>query len=112
MDPLPAGALRRFIEGHGDRLIRQGELRRALGVGDRTLRRLFAATYGVSPSRFLRVRRMELARKSLLRGRDARVTDAGLRYGFYDLGRFASEYRRLFDELPSETLRRRRGPTA
>ncbi len=34
------------------------------------------------------------------------VSDAGLHWGFWELGRFAGQYRRLFGELPSETLSR------
>lgn len=111
MDPL-AAALQRYIEDHGARPIRQGELLTALGVGDRRLRRLFADVHGTSPARFLTRHRLELARQRLLRGEDDRVTDVGMSCGFYDLGRFASQYRRVFNELPSETLRRHREPLA
>jgi AraC family ethanolamine operon transcriptional activator len=34
----------------------------------------------------------------------ARVTDVAMRWGFWQLGRFAVEYRALFGERPSQTL--------
>ena len=109
MDPL-AAALQRYIDDQDGRPIQQGELLTALGVGDRRLRRLFATVHGTSPTRFLTRRRLELARRRLQEGAADRVTEVGMACGFYDLGRFASQYRRLFNELPSETLRRHRGP--
>ena len=33
-----------------------------------------------------------------------RIVDIALSWGFIELGRFAGEYRRLFQELPSVTL--------
>ncbi|MFP5456117.1 MAG: helix-turn-helix domain-containing protein, partial [Alphaproteobacteria bacterium] len=34
------------------------------------------------------------------------VSELALEWGFTHLGRFSAEYRRRFQELPSETLRR------
>ena len=34
------------------------------------------------------------------------VTDAANRWGFWHMGDFAMNYRRMFDELPSDTLKR------
>ncbi|MFD2500918.1 hypothetical protein ACFSTI_21320 [Rhizorhabdus histidinilytica] len=34
------------------------------------------------------------------------MTEIACRWGFYQFGRFAAQYRRLFGELPSETLRK------
>ena len=107
MDPLEI-AVRNYLEPHAGRPIRQGELCEALGVGERRLRRLFSGLHGTSPTQFLMRHRLELARTRLQRGDEDRVTDVGMSCGFYDLGRFASQYRRLFNELPSETLRRHR----
>jgi transcriptional regulator GlxA family with amidase domain len=51
---------------------------------------------------------MHLARRAL---RDAdpertSVTEIATAHGFWELGRFSVEYRNLFDESPSMTLRR------
>jgi AraC-like DNA-binding protein len=84
------------------------ELCAATGVSERTLRKVCHEVYGVSPMRYLRIVRLNQARRALMEESDSpqRVTQAGLRFGFYDLGRFASEYRALFGELPSRTRRR------
>jgi len=51
---------------------------------------------------------MNLARRALSRADSARttVTAIALDHGFGELGRFSVQYRRLFGESPSETLRR------
>jgi transcriptional regulator GlxA family with amidase domain len=79
----------------------------AIGVSSRTLRMACQTQLGVSPTRYLLLRRMGLARRAL---RDAdplvtRVTDVATEYGFLELGRFAVKYRQIFGETPSSTLR-------
>ena len=61
------------------------------------------------PARYLRRRRLNGVRGEFRSpdGAPARVTDIAMRWGFWELGRFASEYRALFGELPSDTLARR-----
>lgn len=84
------------------------ELCQAAGVSARTLAYAFRSTLDISPLGFLRRRRFHGVRQQLLTSSPdtARVADIALDQGFYELGRFASEYRRLFGERPSETLRR------
>ncbi len=87
------------------------------GASERTLEYAFRDQRGLTPSRYLKLRRMNLVRERLRAAHspETRVTDIALDCGFYDLGRFAGEYRSLFGELPSETLARsagtRRRPT-
>jgi AraC-like DNA-binding protein len=83
------------------------EISDAIGVSSRTLRMACQTQLGVSPTRYLLLRRMGLARRAL---RDAdplvtRVTDVATEYGFLELGRFAVKYRQIFGETPSSTLR-------
>jgi AraC-like DNA-binding protein len=58
--------------------------------------------------RYLWLRRMNLVRPALLRADPAVATVTGIAtdHGFWELGRFSVEYRALFGESPSATLRR------
>jgi adenylate cyclase len=85
----------------------------ACGVPERTLRRHFRRFVGLSPLAHLRRLRLAAAHAELLAcGGRGSVTEIAARLGFLHLGRFASDYRRHFGELPSATLRRRRSAAA
>jgi AraC family ethanolamine operon transcriptional activator len=78
----------------------------ALGVSPSRLRSAFAATFGMSPRRYLGLRRLAMAR-SALRSADPRwpsVREVALAHGFWHLERFAREYRGMFGEAPSATF--------
>ena len=90
--------------------IRVPELAAAVGVSQRVLELGFKETLGISPQRYLRWCRLNHLHREL-RGAQpelATVTETALRWGFSELGRAAVEYRRLFGESPSTTLRRDR----
>ncbi len=80
-----------------------------IGVPQRTLNSCCHESLGMSPKRYLLLRRMQLARQALRQGAPgtSTVTDIAARFGFWNFGRFAVEYRALFGEKPSETLRMR-----
>lgn len=85
------------------------EMCELIGVTDRTLRSCCAEFLGISPSRYLRLRRLKLVR-SALRDADpdtASVAEVARRFGVTQLGRFAVAYRTAFGETPSSTLRHR-----
>jgi AraC-like DNA-binding protein len=79
-----------------------------IGVPERTLRACCMEILGMSPSRYLRLRRLNMVRAALQRANPApgAITELAKRYGFSELGRFATSYRQIFGEAPSETLRR------
>jgi len=70
------------------------------------MREAFAGVLGVSPSRYLRLRRLVLVRAALRSpGRSwPTVREAALAHGFWHLGRFSRSYRDAFGEPPSRTL--------
>ena len=100
---------RDFIAGHLHEPIHVGDLCAASGLSERGLDNLFHDLVGIGPAAFLRRQRLHCARRDLLRAErePGRVKRAALEAGCFHLGRFASEYRDLFGERPSETLQRR-----
>lgn len=86
-----------------------GELARATGVSARALQRAFAKSGELPPMTYLRQVRLHRVRAELAgasrTGSTAGVTTVASRWGFVHLGRFAQQYRQLFGEHPSQTLR-------
>lgn len=78
----------------------------ALAVNQRTLARAMRIVLGTTPSRYLHGQALGEARAALLDPRTRSVRQAALHCGFRELGRFAADYRAMFGENPSETLRR------
>jgi AraC-like DNA-binding protein len=84
------------------------ELCALIGVTDRTLRACCAEFLGVSPSRYMLLRRLKAVRIAL-RNADpatASVAEIAGNHGFTEVGRFTVAYRAAFGESPSITLRR------
>jgi AraC family ethanolamine operon transcriptional activator len=81
----------------------------ALRASERTLHEAFRQHLGTTPKAYLKTLRLNAARHDLLRGlQKTRVTDVALDWGFLHFGWFSQDYRRLFDETPSQTLQRGR----
>lgn len=73
-------------------------------VSLRTLQNCFQAVLGESPATYLKMLRLNGARRDLMkRGNNARVSDIAAEWGFWHLSQFSSDYRRMFGELPSVT---------
>jgi AraC-like DNA-binding protein len=86
------------------------DLCQATGLPERTLRLIFLEQFGESPVRVLRSRRLCLAFEAL------RAPGVGLKQirpvaescGFWHMGQFSVDYRKLIGERPSDTVRRTR----
>jgi AraC-like DNA-binding protein len=83
---------------------------RHLGMSERNLELYFQEALGLSPKAWFQHIALRQARRKLLRDDScgASVTRIALDCGFEHLGRFSESYRKLFGELPSDTLRRTR----
>jgi AraC family ethanolamine operon transcriptional activator len=81
----------------------------SVGVSERALQYAFQTCVGVSPLAYIRRCRLNRVRSTLLTA-DAKVTtvtQVAMQFGFLHLGRFAGEYKQIFEELPTATLARR-----
>jgi AraC-like DNA-binding protein len=96
------------IERHLDQPLYVPELCVEIGASERTLRVCCQEHLGMSPKRYLLLRRMHLARRALRTSSaaDTTVTEIATRFGFWQFGRFAGEYKALFGESPSTALAR------
>ena len=79
-----------------------------VGVPERTLRMCCSEFLGVSPTRYLLLRRLSKVHWALRRAdpSTASVAEIARNHRFLELGRFAVTYRTTFGESPSVTLQR------
>jgi AraC-like DNA-binding protein len=108
---LPADLVRAldWLRSHLSEPVDLDLLASVAGVRPRTLESHFKTFLGTTPLGWLRRTRFANVRRALERGGDdATVTRIALASGFVQLGRFAAEYRAIFGETPSTTLRRSR----
>lgn len=97
-----------FMRNHLRNDIYVREMCAAAGISERGLRYAFDALLGISPNRYLSMLRLCTACKNLAASGASRrsVKSVALSCGLWDLSRFADSYRKLFGELPHNTLLR------
>lgn len=98
-----------YVLAHaGDRIF-VSDLCRAASVSERTLENAFRNVMDLTPMHYLVRMRLHRVREALLAGSNATTTVSAeaLNWGFWHFGEFSRAYRQCFDELPSDTLRRR-----
>jgi AraC-like DNA-binding protein len=94
-----------YIAAHVGEPITLSDLVAAAGAPARSLQAAFRAARGMTPMGFLKVRRLEQARRMLLAALpETTVAGVAVAIGFRSAGRFSVEYRKHFQESPSETL--------
>lgn len=106
-----AGIMMRFEEILAEHLTQHPTMQKLcelIGVSDRKLRSCCAEFLGMSPTRYVLLRRLKNVRSALREASPKTGNVAGIahRFGFAQLGRFAGTYRATFGETPSTTLRR------
>jgi AraC family ethanolamine operon transcriptional activator len=103
-----------FVREHIGEPISIARLSTVIGVSERSLRNAFYDVYTTSPKRYLKIRQLHRARHALRAADDglATVTTVATFHGFFELGRFAGEYKALFGETPSRTLQKARARMA
>jgi AraC family ethanolamine operon transcriptional activator len=105
---------REYMRARIDEPITVADLCTELKVSRRTLQYSFQDILNLNPVSFLRAMRLNGVRRALKSaecGQDS-VADIAARWGFWHLSHFAADYKAMFGELPSETLRKAVRPHA
>ncbi|MBR0566264.1 helix-turn-helix domain-containing protein [Azoarcus sp. L1K30] len=102
---------REYMSAHIEEPITVADLCAELRVSRRTLQYSFQDVLNLNPVSFLRALRLNGVRRALKRApaEATSVADIAACWGFWHLSHFASDYKAMFGELPSETLK---GPTS
>ena len=78
-------------------------------INIRSLQRAFIDQYGISPKSYAKAYHLNSVYKKLLQSSTKTncIADIASHHGFWHMSQFATDYRRHFGELPSETLKAR-----
>ena len=97
-----------YLRRHRGAAVPLDTLCQVVGRSERGLRNAFYSVHGMSPKRWMLAERLQGVRRALSDAatRPTTVTAVATDHGFYELGRFAGNYKEAFGEAPSETLRR------
>jgi len=98
--------VREYVIGSGDLPVTMTALCELTNVSRRTLQYSFESILGISPVQFLRATRLNRVRRKLLSNQKISIADAAASQGFYHQSQFTADYKQLFGERPSETLKR------
>ncbi len=75
-------------------------------IPERTVRRLLKKKYDLSPKKYLSALRLNEVRKVLkTNSKNSNVVKIASEFNYWHMGQFSQDYKTLFGELPSETLR-------
>lgn len=86
-------------------LLTIGDMERISGLSARTIQYLFQAKLGCTPIKWLRNKRLEIA-KNLILSTNISITELSLKLGFPSLSIFSKYYKEYFNELPSQTSKK------
>lgn len=101
--------VKEYLASHADAPVTMTELCELAHVSRRTLQYSFETILGISPLRFLRTARLNRVRRNLSDPiSDSSVAVVAANWGFWHPGQFAKDYKQLFGENPSETVKRTR----
>lgn len=86
---------------------------RAAGVSTSALKLAFGKYHGMPPLAWLKTKRLDRAFEDLSKPQtiSESVTEVGLKWGFFHLGRFSKDYAARFGESPRHTKQRARAAT-
>ncbi|HEY9648009.1 MAG TPA: helix-turn-helix domain-containing protein [Chroococcidiopsis sp.] len=96
-----------YMRSHIAQPLTLTDLCQALGTSSRALCYGFQEIFEMSPMSYLKLLRLQGVYRVLKAAKPNKttVTETATQFGFYHLGYFAQDYKQMFGELPSETLK-------
>ncbi|MGP1375438.1 MAG: helix-turn-helix domain-containing protein [Almyronema sp.] len=110
--PLRRTSLAKQVEeymlSHMHQPLTLSQICEAMGVSERSLHYAFQDLFDMSPMAYLKARRLNQVRRHLKMAdpRSEKVVDIARQWGFHHMGHFSVDYKAMFGESPSETLKR------
>jgi len=97
-----------FMQAHIDQPITLQELCQVVGKSQRSLYYAFHQVFGLPPMEYLKVLRLNQVHRLLRRSdpQSTQVSAIALRFGFWHRSQFTKDYKAMFGETPSITLRK------
>lgn len=83
------------------------DLCQEINLSQRSVYYAFQEAYGLPPMQYLKILRLNSVRRSLKTSNpvNTTVTEIATKWGFWHLGQFSVDYRKMFGEAPATTLR-------
>ena len=97
-----------YFHEHAAEPIQMIHLTHLTGKSERTIERIFKKHFGVSPYSYLKIHRLHLVHQRLMNKERVdlgNIMQIAIDSGFNPMGYFGSEYKKLFNEMPSDTLK-------
>jgi AraC-like DNA-binding protein len=103
-----AYAIRKQLYKHMDGNLKVSDLAEQHNISERGLQNAFNSLFGFTPKRFMLQLKLNLVRHELSYevSEETTVMRVAHKWGFAHMGRFSKYYTELFEENPSETLKR------
>lgn len=98
-----------YLHEHATEPIQMIDLTHLTGKSERTIERIFKKHFGIAPYSYLKIHRLHLVRNILMKQEridSINITQIAIYNGFMHMGYFGSEYKKLFNETPSETWKK------
>ena len=103
---LLATKIYEYMHEHAAEPIQMIDLTQLTGKSERTIERIFKKHFGVTPYTYLKLHRLHLVRNALMKQEGVNsinITQIAMKNGFMHMGYFGGEYKKLFNETPTDT---------
>ena len=102
--------VRAYMHTHLHTTMTINDICKKFDISSRTLRNYFQDELNISPKQYLTILRLQKVRDILLskNNKVLNIEQTARKFGFNHMGQFSGSYKEFFNEIPSETLNKRK----